>query len=60
MSHLINHLNTSISIGHIPYIKVIKPHIGYTMFSTQMKRKELKVFYLEQHHMIDSDIALGK
>ena len=43
MSHLMTIYNKNISIGHIPYINVIRPHIGYTMFSTLMKMKELKV-----------------
>ena len=38
-----NHLNKSKTIGHSPYVNTINSHIGYKIFSTQMKRKELEI-----------------
>ena len=44
-----NHLIGVKQFGPRPYINVINPHISYTIFSTQIKRKELEFLLLEQH-----------
>ena len=55
-----NHLIRVQKFGPSPYINVIEIHIGYTMFSTQIKRKDHRNIKIEQHHKLDSDTALEK
>ena len=54
---ILNSLNKSITIGHIPYINIKATYMLYN-YSIQMKENEQRVFKTNQHPMLENGIVL--